>query len=257
MELASGSSLKWRTRPVDTEIQVVLSKFILLNNLLSIKTNEASAAKRRLANFLRNEVVGVPPTLPTEGYIVPELQKIQLFLTQRPGYEVQTIEDLGHTVILRRELVGGWRNLCMLTYQPTVREPWNVVDSEAFLDSLSYQKELPKGLHLVVVVLQGKVSMQARNAGFDAEAKCRVLPLSIADIDAVNTTPEARRRAPKVVDAAVVMKDLGYDKVDDLVELMPLSVADPAILWDLDLLIGSYVHMPLSHSSYRIVSSAT
>ena len=217
---------------------------------------EASPAKRKLAEYLRNEIVDISPVLPHEGFIVPQLQKIQLLLTQRPGYEVQEIQDKGHTVVMRRDLVGGWRNLCMLMYQPSFKDHWDVVDSEAFLDSLSYEKTLPEALHLVIVVLPGKVSLAARNAGFDPESRCRVLPLSIADIDAVNMSPVARRRAPKVVDAAVVMKDLRYEKIDDLVELMPLSVADPSILWDLDVMIGSYVHMPLSHSSYRILSSA-
>lgn len=144
----------------------------------------------------------------------------------------------------------------MLSYQPCFEGLWTVEDSEAYMDYLAFRGDLPESLHLIIVVVHGTVSTCARNAGFNPQSKNRVLPLSVSDVDAVNMSPEARRRAPKVVDAATVKKDLGYDNIDDLAELMPLSVADPAVLWDLDILIGSYVHMPLSRSSYRIIASA-
>jgi hypothetical protein len=115
---------------------------------------------------------------------------------------------------------------------------------------------VPEGLHLLIVVIHNKVMTVARNAGFSATSTIRVLPLSISDIEAVDMSPEARKRAPKIVDADVVMKAMGYKTIDDLEELLPLSIADPAVLWDLDILIGSLVHMPASHSSFRIVSSS-
>lgn len=144
----------------------------------------------------------------------------------------------------------------MLSYQPCFEGLWTVEDSEAYMDYLAFRSDLPESLHLIIVVIHGTVSVCARNAGFNPRSKTRVLPLSIDDIGALDMSPDARERAPKVVDAATVQKDLGYAKIDDLAELMPLSVGDPAVLWDLDILIGSYVHMPLSRSSYRIVASA-
>ena len=144
----------------------------------------------------------------------------------------------------------------MISYQPFFKDPWSLIDSEAYLDCFRLREDVPEGLHLLIVVIHNKVMTVARNAGFSATSKIRVLPLSISDIETVDISPEARKRAPKIVDADVVMRTMGYKTIADLEELLPLSIADPAVLWDLDILIGSLVHMPESHSSFRIISSS-
>lgn len=143
-----------------------------------------------------------------------------------------------------------------MSYQPFFNETWNLKDSDEYRESVVIPDAVVESLHLMIVVVPGKVLATARNEGFSATTKCRVLPLSISDIDAVDMSPNGRRRAPKLVDAAVVMKAMGYRSRDELAELLPLSVADPAVLWDLDVFIGSTVHMPLSRTSFRIVSSS-
>jgi len=144
----------------------------------------------------------------------------------------------------------------MMSYQPFFKETWNLKDSDEYRESFPIPDDVADSLHLLIVVVPGKVMATARNEGFSSTTKCRVLPLSISDIDAVDMSPDGRKRAPKLVDADVVMKAMGYRTRNELAELLPLSIADPAVLWDLDILIGSIVHMPLSHSSFRIISSS-
>jgi hypothetical protein len=133
---------------------------------------------------------------------------------------------------------------------------WDLPDSVAFFVSQTNAlASLDEAAHFWIVLVPSKVEPRARNAGFSAQAKHRVLPLSIADLDAVDTTPEGRKHAPKLADAAMVSSSLGCG-MGDLLDLPLLRVSDSAVLWDLDILIGSFVNCPPSHTSFRIVASA-
>jgi hypothetical protein len=124
-----------------------------------------------------------------------------------------------------------------------------------FVNQTSSLASLDEAAHFWIVLVPSKVEPRARNEGFSAQAKHRVLPLSCAELDAVDMSPDGRRHAPKLADAAVVSSSLGCG-MGDLLDLPLLRVSDSAVLWDLDILIGSFVNCPPSHTSFRIVASA-
>ena len=134
---------------------------------------------------------------------------------------------------------------------------WDLPDSVAFfVNQTSSLASLDEAAHFWIVVVPSKVEPRAMNEGFSAQAKHRVLPLSTAVLDSVDMTPEGRRHAPKLADAAFVAASLNCRRLEELLDLPLLRVSDPAVLWDLDILLGSYVHCPPSHTSFRIVASA-
>ena len=222
--------------------------------------------EKELLRFLGNRIPSNPLT--KQQTIVPELQKLVGLLGERPGYVVKEICLGGHDILLGRERSEDstgvkrrrveLRETCRVFFHRSWPEDkvWDLQDSMALFVSLtstlSSRGEAPQFL---IIVLPGKVATRATNAGFSPRETRRILPLAIEEIKALDMSIEGRRRAPKAVDAEVVADALNC-KLADLVDLPLLSVEDPAILWDLDMLIGSYVHCPPSHLSYRVVASA-
>lgn len=215
--------------------------------------------------FLDNQIPSAP--FAKQQFIVPELQKLVVLLGERPGYVVKEVCHGGHEVLLSRDrshnakgvkrLRLERRDSCRVFFhrQWPPEKTWDLPDSVAFfVNQTSSLASLDKAAHFWIVLVPSKVEPRARNEGFSAQAKHRVLPLSTEDLDFVDTTPEGRRHAPKLADAAMVSSSLGC-RTDEILDLPLLRVSDSAVLWDLDILIGSYVHCPPSHTSFRIVAS--
>jgi hypothetical protein len=215
--------------------------------------------------FLDNRIPSVP--FAKQPFIVPELQKLVVLLGQRPGYVVKEVFHGGHDVLLSRDRSHDAkgvkrqrlekRETCRVFFHRRWPQKWtwDLPDSKAyFTDQTSSLASLDDAAQFWIVVVPSEVSARARNEGFSAQAKRRILPLSQADLDAVDMTPEGRRHAPKLADAAVAASALNCG-VEELLDLPLLRVSDAAVLWDLDMLIGSYVHCPPSHTSFRLVAS--
>jgi len=64
----------------------------------------------------------------------------------------------------------------------------------------------------------------------------------------------AQRNAPFIVDAAVASAP--SDSPDALAELPLMLTTDPAILWDIDAVLGSYICCPGQPPTYRLVAPA-
>ena len=216
--------------------------------------------------FLDNRIPSVP--FSKQQFIVPELQKLVVLLGERPGYVVKEVCHGGHDVLLSRDRSFDAKGLkrprlekretCRVFFhrQWPPEKTWDLADSVAhFVSQTSSLASLDKAAQFWIVVVPSKVAVRARNEGFSAHAKHRVLPLSQADLDLVDMTPKGRRHAPKLADAAVVAEALNC-QISELLDLPLLRVSDPAVLWDLDMLIGSYVHCPPSQTSFRLVASA-
>lgn len=221
---------------------------------------------REFLKFMDNQVPANPLA---KRQVVPELQKLVMLLTQRPGYIVKDVFRGGHELTLCRKRGSDDGRKRKMERRETCRvlfhrfwskaekdKQWDLQDSMALFVSLtSALPSLREAPDFLIVVVPGKVAVRARNAGFSAQAKHRILPLSVADVEAVDTSLEGRRRAPKLADAQTVADALHCD-LTDMVDLPLLSVADSAVLWDLDMLIGSYVHCPPLHLSFRVVAAA-
>jgi hypothetical protein len=224
--------------------------------------------EKEFLRFLDNRIPSAP--IPKkQQFVVPELQSLVVLLTSRPGWVLEEISLGGHDVLLsrdrsredereKRRRTERRRETCRLFFHRTwsQKKEWDVQDSMAFFVSMtSSLASLEAAPELLIVVLPGKVTARARNDGFSARAKHRVLPLALVEVEALDMSVEGQRHAPKVADADVVMQVLGCEPAE-LLDLPLLSVEDPAVLFDLDALIGSYVHCPPSHTSYRLVASA-
>jgi len=222
--------------------------------------------EQEFLRFLGNRIPSA--LLAKQQFVVPELQKLVMLLSQRPGYVVEEICHGGHDIFLSRNRSKGAggalrprseeRESCRLFFHRMwPREKgWDLPDSMAyFISQTSTMASRSEAPQFWIVLVPGKVTVRARNDGFSARAKHRILPLSQEDVAAVDDTPEGRRRAPKVAAAAVVAEALSCRR-SELLDLPLLRVSDPAVLWDLDILIGSYVHCPPSLTSFRLVASA-
>jgi len=216
--------------------------------------------------FLDNRIPSAP--FAKQHFIVPELQKLVVLLGERPGYVVKEVCHGGHEVLLSRDRGHDAkgvkrprlekRETCRVFFhrQWPPEKTWDLPDSVAFfVNQTSSLASLDEAAPFWIVLVPSKVQTRARNEGFSAQAKHRVLPLSTEDLEVVDTTPEGRRHAPKLADAAKVASTLGCG-MDDLLDLPLLRVSDSAVLWDLDILIGSFVHCPPSQTSFRIVAPA-
>ena len=232
-------------------------------------SSELDEDDQEFLKFLGNRVPANPLV---KRQVVPELQKLVMLLTQRPGYAVKDVFCGGHKLTLCRKRGAEDGHKRKLERRETCRvlfhrfwskaekdKQWGLQDSMAlFISETSTLPSLREAPDFLIVVVPGKidkVAVGARNAGFSAQAKHRILPLSVADLEAVDTTFEGRRRAPKLADAQTVADAL-HCELTDMVDLPLLSVADSSVLWDLDVLVGSYVHCPPSHLSFRVVAAA-
>jgi len=221
---------------------------------------------QELLRFLGNLIPSSP--IATTRFVVPELQKLVALLIERPGYTVEDISHGGHEVMLRRERHRSTqeakrmkpmerRETCKVFFHRfwPREKAWTIEDSQAFFVSItSAVTELEQTPHFTIVVVPSKVTPRARNDGFSAHARRRVLPLSTSEIDAFDMSIQSRRHAPKCADVEVVADALNC-QVAELADLPLLSIDDPAVLWDLDVCVGSYVHCPPSQTGFRIVAS--
>jgi hypothetical protein len=189
--------------------------------------------------------------------VASDLQKLLFLMETTMGVRpVSSMLD-GHCIELRRPLGSDDPTLtetCLIQLHSTwpLNKTWAVDDSAALA---SYVTEcFQKDIRLVVVVIPGKVSVKARNAGFDARQPMRVVPLTTQELRSFDASPAARRLAPALVDETRIMETLLLKKRDSLLDLPLFLVTDPAILWDLDLVIGSFVHCPPEFHSFRVVA---
>ena len=235
--------------------------------MVAMAARPADIDEQEFLRFLDNRIPSVP--FAKQPFIVPELQKLVVLLGERPGYVVKEVCHGGHDVLLSRDrshdakgvkrLRLEKRETCRVFFhrQWPREKTWDLPHSLAyFVSQTSSLASLHEAAQFWIVVVPGKVMARARNEGFSAQAKHRILPFSLEDLDAVDMSPDGRRHAPKLADAAFVAASLNCRRTEELLDLPLLRVSDPAVLWDLDILIGSYVHCPPSHTSFRLVASA-
>jgi hypothetical protein len=171
---------------------------------------------------------------------------------QTMKYNIREVLHQGRYVILQRDRGLGVEH-CVVMFQKDFPPDivWGIEDSESFFAAVMQERahhhEEPP--IFCIAVVPGCVSIEARNRGF--YPKCpRILPLSLSEIQAIDTSCKFSATAPRVVDA-------GY--VSGRIDRKPLiRVSDPLIIMDLDAMIGGVVWCPNPPTlgTFRLVAPA-
>jgi hypothetical protein len=183
--------------------------------------------------------------------VAAELMPLVRLLQRRPGYRLAEVGLGGCEATLKR----GEHDVCKAVFLKTFPQDrtWHLEDSLAFfVESTSLATSLRATPALSVAVVPGKVSKSARNEGFEPRAQ-RVLPLSLEEVLSLDLSESMLRRSPYRVAKETVRAALRISE-DALLDLPLLSVSDPAVLYDLDLVVGAFAHLP--PEGFRIIVPA-